>query len=61
MICLVKSWARLKRFQKKDSPDTRDEDDDKGDPTVDFHGESQVRQISHDHYLCESCLESERF
>jgi transposase len=38
---LVEAWASLKSFQKKDAPPTPPDDDDKGNPTIDFRGEQR--------------------
>jgi len=37
---LVEAWASMKSFRKKDSDDKFD-DDDPGNPSVDFHGENR--------------------
>lgn len=42
---LVQSWASMKSFKKKDSiEDKKNNDDDKGNPSVDFHGEKRSNQ-----------------
>jgi IS5 family transposase len=39
---LIEAWASLKSFQRKDEdPKDRPPPDDKGNPTVDFHGEKR--------------------
>ena len=38
---LVEAWASLKSFQKTDSTDSRKDDGDSGNPSVDFHGEKR--------------------
>lgn len=39
---LIEAWASLKSFRPKDNPrPPSDDDDDKGNPTVDFHGEKR--------------------
>jgi len=37
---LIESWASLKSFKKKDQQD-RNDDGDRGNPSVDFHGEKR--------------------
>lgn len=44
---LVEAWASLKSFQKNDDSDKRSDDDDKGNPTVDFHGEKRSNKTHH--------------
>jgi len=36
---LIESWASLKSFRAKDNPPSDKNDDDPGNPSVDFHGE----------------------
>jgi transposase len=36
---LVEAWASLKSFKRKEGKETRKDDGDPGNPTVDFHGE----------------------
>jgi transposase len=38
---LVEAWASLKSFQKKDVKEDRKDDDDPGNPSVDFHNEKR--------------------
>lgn len=38
---LVEAWASLKSLNKKSGPDTRSDDGDPGNPSVDFHGEKR--------------------
>lgn len=38
---LVQSWASLKSLKRKDGTDDRKDDGDKGNPSVDFHGEKR--------------------
>ena len=40
---LIEAWASLKSFRPKDGADRReDDDDDPGNPSVDFHGEKRT-------------------
>lgn len=42
---LIEAWAGMKSFQKKDAPSKAGgEDDDPGNPTVNFHGEKRSNQ-----------------
>lgn len=42
---LIEAWASLKSFRPKDEkPEDRPPPDDKGNPTVDFHGEKRSNQ-----------------
>jgi transposase len=42
---LIEAWASLKSFRRKDAPDEKKgSDDDKGNPTVNFHGEKRSNQ-----------------
>lgn len=44
---LIESWASLKSFVRKDGDDQKvrdSKDDDKGNPTVNFHGEKRCNQ-----------------
>ncbi len=38
---LIEAWASHKSFQRKDGTGQKPSDDDPGNPTVDFHGESR--------------------
>lgn len=38
---LVEAWASLKSFQKKDKVETKKDDGDRGNPSIDFHGEKR--------------------
>ncbi|MBN1291472.1 MAG: IS5 family transposase [Candidatus Latescibacteria bacterium] len=38
---LVEAWASLKSFKNKEKPDDKDDDGDKGNPSIDFHGEKR--------------------
>ena len=38
---LIQSWASLKSLKRKDGTDDRKDDGDKGNPSVDFHGEKR--------------------
>ena len=38
---LLQSWASLKSLKRKDGADDRKDDGDKGNPSVDFHGEKR--------------------
>jgi transposase len=40
---LIEAWAGHKSFQKKDAP-ASDENNDSGNPTMDFHGEQRTNQ-----------------
>jgi len=39
---LIESWASLKSFRPKDEDAPRDDEDDPGNPSVDFHGEKRA-------------------
>ena len=39
---LIEAWAGHKSFVKKDSPPPRQDGDDPGNPTIDFHGEQRT-------------------
>jgi hypothetical protein len=41
---LIDAWASMKSFKPKDAPDERHDDDDPGNPTVDFHGEKRLNK-----------------
>jgi transposase len=41
---LIEAWASMKSFVKKDEKDNRKDDGDKGNPTVDFHGEKRTNE-----------------
>lgn len=45
---LIQSWASLKSFVRKDGTDAKKvekaKDDDRGNPTIDFHGEKRCNQ-----------------
>jgi transposase len=41
---LVEAWASLKSFQKKDKEEKRKDDDDSGNPSIDFHGEKRSNE-----------------
>ena len=38
---LIQSWASLKSLRRKDGKDDRKDDGDKGNPSIDFHGEKR--------------------
>ncbi len=38
---LIEAWASQKSFVPKDGPDPRDDDEDQGNPTVDFRGQKR--------------------
>jgi transposase len=38
---LIEAWASMKSFKPKDEPVNSKDDDDPGNPTVDFHGEKR--------------------
>jgi transposase len=39
---LIEAWAGQKSFVKKGTPQSRQKDDDPGNPTIDFHGEKRT-------------------
>jgi transposase len=41
---LIEAWASLKSFKKKDGSSDREPPDDKGNPTVNFHGEERSNE-----------------
>ncbi len=41
---LIESWASLKSFKKKDDDDDATPPDDRGNPSVDFHGEKRSNE-----------------
>lgn len=41
---LIEAWASMKSFQKKDGRGKPPEDEDRGNPTVDFHGEKRSNE-----------------
>jgi len=44
---LIEAWAGQKSFKKKERPSTAQDDDDPGNPTIDFHGEKR-RNATHE-------------
>ena len=38
---LMEAWASMKSFKRKDGTEVRLDDDDPGNPTIDFHGEKR--------------------
>jgi transposase len=41
---LIEAWASQKSFQRKDQPEQPRQDDDPGNPTVNFHGEKRSNE-----------------